>query len=68
MSHWRDDSGLPGPGAGVWGGRCPVSTVSGLIALWTALTAPTASMPELARNEEANEALAERARTAPTLT
>ena len=59
MSHWRNDNGSPGPGAGLWGGRCPVLTISGLIALWTALTAPTASMPALARNEEANEALSD---------
>ena len=67
MSHWRNDRGSPGPGAGLWGGRCPVLTINGLIALWTELTAPTASTPEVPRSEDAKEALPERASTAPTL-
>ena len=66
MSHWRNDSGSPGAGGTTLGGRARLVARGGLIVLATALAAPTASMPAVARSVAAKEALVERASTTPT--
>jgi hypothetical protein len=66
MFHCRDDNGSPPAAATVCAGRRPVRAVTGAMALLTASTAPTASMPAVPRSAVANEPLLERTSTAPT--
>ena len=56
----------PWRGGGGMGGRLWPVAATGPILLDTDLTAPTAAIPPVARNVVANDALDERARTAPT--